>query len=129
MRSHVPCVDDGDDLTDIRVIEDETDHLSHGFGAWAGALRTRCHGEADLCLLTVSRETDANIANQFVVVLIRDSKLDPGSASKEPHVAHVLDKPRRLVVGLWLPPLELAHLRVTPIEYEGLERCEGEQPQ
>jgi hypothetical protein len=126
---YVPSINDGDDPTDISVIEDEADHLSHGFGAQAGILRTRCHGEADLGLLPIGRGADADITNQFVGGSIRDPKLDPGATRKEAQVAHVLDKPRRLVVGLRLPSLELAHGRVTPIGLKSGEIDEFEPPQ
>ena len=92
-------------------------------------MRTRCHGEADLGLLPVSRDTNADISNQIVSVLIRDPKLDPGSARKEIHVVHVLYKPSCLVVGLRLPPLELAHVRVTPVGLKSCEIGEFEPPQ
>ena len=129
MRSHVPCVDDGDDPADVSVIEMRPIHLSHGFGAPAGALRTRCHREADLGLLAVSRNADANIANQFVGRSIRDPKLDPGSARKKVHVAHILYEPRGLIVGLGIPVLELAHVRVTPVGLKAGEIGEFEPPQ
>lgn len=91
-------------------------------------MRTRCHGEADLSFLPIGRDAHADIANQFVGASIRDPKLDPGATRKEVHVAHVLDKPRRLVVGLRLPPLELAHVRVTPIGLKSGEIGKFEPP-
>ena len=129
MRWHVPLVDDGDNVTNVSEIEDEADRLSHGFGAQTGALRLRCNSEADLGLLPIGRDANADIAKQFVGVSIRDPKLGPGSARKEAHVAHVLDESRRLVVRLWLPPLELAHDRVMPIRLKSGEIGELEPPQ
>lgn len=129
MRCHVPLVNHGDNVTNVSEIEDEADRLSHGFGAQAGALRLRGNSETDLGLLPVGRDANAHIAKQFAGVSIRDPELDPGSGRKEAHVAHVLDKSRRLVVRLRLPPLKLAHNRVVPVRLKSAEIAELEPPQ